>query len=140
MAGYMMDQACQVTAVDALFNGESGNHAEVVYGILSTSLGKKVVAHTHASMDGTGGLSGDMQKLTLTCEDGSQVPVVVKRTREAGVEQSKIMGLAREGYHMHSSHPSLLPSISLNLSHTHVSLTLSHPQHQYTDCSTRRLC
>ena len=65
-------------------------------------------------MDGSGGLSGDMNKIQYELEDKTILSVVKKSTKEVSVVNSKALGLAREGIFYSKLAPritSLFPNI-----------------------------
>lgn len=64
---------------------------------LSRVLGITVNSVTVEDMSGSGGMSGHMRRLRIVSSDNEETTYVLKSTQQRGLEQSKQLGLAREG-------------------------------------------
>ena len=84
-----------IVELNSLYGDDAGTEGD--YAFLASIFGKTVTSHVSTSLDGAGGLSGDMIKVCLSFEDGSSQRLVAKRTKKQGMASSKQLGLAREG-------------------------------------------
>lgn len=90
------DDEAQLTISSDLFRPDNSEEKNVA--LFSLMLGRKVRSVSVTSMSGAGGFSGEMSRVVVCWDDnGEEISMVMKHTKENGANSSRTLGLAREG-------------------------------------------